>query len=135
LLFSTNSFDKESGDLKFTREVRTDDLIKMANDAPQNALVFDKVEESTFAGTILKESHGTMRIRIDFGSDHKGKNHSGNSDTFNKNIDFSNQFQSNGTYSIKKISCQRRSKRDAVFSDLTTSHIEQGSILAVINTG
>ena len=31
LLFSTNSLNKESVDLKFTREVRTDDLIKMAN--------------------------------------------------------------------------------------------------------
>ena len=112
----------------------------MANDAPQNALIYDKVEESTFAGAILQESHGIMRIRIDFGSDtHNETGHDmyngDKGSTFNKNIDFSNQFQSNGTYSIEKISCQRRSKRDAVFPDLTASHIKRGSILAVINTG
>ena len=125
--------------MKFTRKVGTGDLIKMAGQVPQNSLVYDKVEEAIFTGSVLQESHGAMRIKINFGSADKS-NEDDNSyydddGTYNNTIDFGNQFQSNGTYTIEKISCQKRSKRDVTFADLTASDIERGNLLAVIDTG
>ena len=123
--------------MKFTRKVGTGDLIKMASQVPQNSLVYDKVEESTFTGSILQESHGAMKIKIDFGSatNENDNNYYEDSGTYDNTIDFGNQFQSNGTYTTEKVSCQKRSKRDVVFADLTASDIERGSLLAVIDIG
>ena len=125
--------------MKFTRKVGTGDLIKMAGQVPQNSLIYDKVEESTFAGSILQESHGAMKIKIDFGpADKSNEDDNGYYDddgTYDNTIDFGNQFQSNGTYTIKKVFCQRRRKRDVTFADLTASDIERGNLLAVIDIG
>ena len=105
----------------------------MASEVPQDAIVYTKAEESMFVGLILQRSHGSVEIKINFGGgDESDKN---DDDTYDKTVDFSNEFQSSGTYSIEKAYCQQRSKRDAIFTDLTASDLQKGTLLAVIDTG
>jgi len=127
-----NSFDKESNGIKFTRTVRTSDLITMVGEVPQNAIYYDKVEESLFVGLILQESNGTLKVKIKLGSNEEsGKDY--DDSTYDNTIDFSNEYQSNATYSMKRIYCQNKSKRDVTFTDLSASDVEKGNLLAVID--
>ena len=129
------SFQQNSnGVTHFTRKISTDDLITMASEVPQDALVYTKTEESMFAGLILQGSRGSVEIKIDFGGDDESKRDD-DDDTYDKTVDFSNEFQSSGTYSIEKTYCQQRNKRDAVFPDLASSGLKKGTLLAVINAG
>ena len=132
--YFSNSFDTESNGIKFTRTVRTSDLITMVGEVPQNALVYDKVEESAFVGLILQESHGKLEVRINFGNGEES-DEDNNDSTYDNTMDFSKQFQSNATYSMKRAYCQSKSKRGAIFTDLSASDVERGSLLAVIDVG
>ena len=106
----------------------------MASEVPRDAIVYAKTEESMFAGLILQGSRGLVEIKMDYGGE--GDEESEKDDgSYDKTVDFSDEFQSNGTYLIEKAYCQQRSKRDAVFADLTASNLKKGSLLAVINTG
>jgi len=105
----------------------------MASDVPRDALLYTKTEESMFTGLILQGSHGSVEIKIDFGGDKSKKDDT--DDTYDKTIDFSNEFQSSGTYSIEKAYCQQRSKRDAIFPNLAASDLKKGTLLAVIDAG
>ena len=130
------SFLKNTDDIThFTRKVTTSDLIKMSNGMPQDAIAYIKTEESMFTGLILQRSNGSVEIRMDFGVDDELVEDVSEDDSHDKTISFSEEFQSRGTYSIEKAYCQQRSKRDAVFADLTASDLEKGSLLALINTG
>jgi len=104
----------------------------MVGEVPQNAIYYDKVEESLFVGLILQESNGTLKVKIKLGSNEEsGKDY--DDSTYDNTIDFSNEYQSNATYSMKRIYCQNKSKRDVTFTDLSASDVEKGNLLAVID--
>jgi len=106
----------------------------MASEVPQDALVYTKTEESVFFGVILQRSHGSVEIKIDFGGDDESMRDDDDG-TYDKTVDFSNEFQPSGTYSIEKLYCQQRNKRDVTFTDPTTSDLQKGTLLAVIDEG
>jgi len=106
----------------------------MVGEVPQSAIVYEKVEESVFVGQILQESNGRMKVKIKFGSDEEAGKDNDDS-TYDNTVNFSNEYQSNATYSMKRVYCKNKNKRDVTFSDLSASDVEKGSLLAVINAG
>jgi len=111
------SFSRTSdGVTAFTREVRTDDLIQMAGEVPNNSIVYSKHEESVFIGTILQKSRWMLRIRVDLGHNHEEEKMSQDDDpsTFDSSIDLGKEFEANGTYLIEKVYCKHRTRRNAV---------------------
>jgi len=131
----SNRFDKdESGGIKFIRTVGTSDLITMVGEVPQSAIVYEKVEESVFVGWILQESNGRMKVKIKFGSDEEtGKDNDDN--TYDNTVDFSNEYQFNATYPMKRVYCKNKSKRDIIFSDVSAPDVEKGNLINAINAG
>ena len=128
-----HSFAKTSNNVvSFTRTFETSDLIEVAGGAPKDSLNYTKTEKSTFINGILYRSHGTVRIRVDFGHD---QNSEPASDTFNPNINFSEEFQANGTYTLEKVYCKQKQKRSLTFVDLASSAVQKGSLKATIDLG
>lgn len=108
----------------------------MAKTQPHNSTVFYKHEESIFENRILESSHGVMRVKVDFGEPNISLSKNDENDTFyDGTIDFGEQFQSNGTYSIEKMYCKQRTRRSAIFADLAALNVEKGNLLAVIDLG
>ena len=118
----------------FMRKFKSNDLIRMSGEVPIDVMVYNKVEESMFVGLLLQGSRGSVKAKLDFGDDETSGKVVDDA-TYDKTIDFSKEFQSSGTYSIEKAYCQQRSKRDAIFPDLTAPHIQKGTLLAVIDLG
>jgi len=73
-----------------------------------------------------------LRARIEFGHD---QNSETASDTFNPDFDFSDEFETNGTYVLERVYCKQRSKRSLMFVDLTSPNIQKGSLKASVNLG
>ena len=131
------SFSKKSNDSTvFTREVRTDDLIQMASEIPDDSIIYSKHEESVFIWGILERSRGMLRMRVDLG--HKSEEeqdmpHDEDMDTVDHTIDLGKEFEANGTYLIEKAYCKLRTSRNAVFNDLKALYVKKGSLLAIID--
>ena len=131
------SFSRTSnGVTEFTREVRTDDLIQMASEIPDDSIVYNKREESVFIGTILQKSRGMLRIRVDLGHSNGEEQElpvNDDTSTFDQSFDFGKEFEANGTYLIEKIYCKHQTRRNVIFEDLAASDVEKEGLLAVIN--
>lgn len=129
------SFNETSNDvIMFTRKVMTEDLIKMASALPSNSIYFNKHEESIFDYKVLRLSRGELRVKVDFGETDTPAPNITSDTLYNSMIDFGKQFQSNGTYSIKKAYCKQRMRRSITFADLAASSVKRGDILATIDT-
>ena len=71
-----------------------------------------------------------LRVKVDFGDN---QNPEPASDTFNPNFDFSDEFQTNGTYILERVYCKQRNKRSLVFRDLASPNVQKGFLSATIN--
>ena len=117
-----------------TRSVTRTDLIDISGGVPEDSLDYMKLEKSTFVDKVLYSSSGILKARVDFGHELKSKS-SSSSKTFNPNIDFGEEFQANGTYTITKMYCKKRTKRSFSFVDLSKPYVHKASIRAVIDLG
>ena len=130
--YSHYSFAKTSSNvISFTRTIKTSDLIEVTGGAPKDSLNYAKTEKSTFINKILYRSFGTLRARVDFGHEHSEPA----SDTFNPNFNFTDEFQTNGTYVLERVYCKKRNKRSLIFVDLASSNVRKGSLKANIDSG
>ena len=68
-----------------------------------------------------------LRVKVDFGNPEPA------SDTFNPNLDFSDEFQANGTYVLERVYCKQRNKRSLVFGDLASPNVQKGFLAAYID--
>ena len=80
----------------------------------------------------MYRSWGVLRTRIDFGSQN---NPEPASNAFNPNIDFGDEFQANGTYTLERAYCRKRNKRSLAFVDLASVNVQKGSLKATIDSG
>lgn len=115
--------------VSFTRHFKEDDLLEVTGGMPTEDLIsYTNTEKSTFIDKVLYKSRGTLRTKVFFKDEQK-------SETFNREFDFGNKFQANGTYSLERIYCKQRSKRNFVFADLASTKLQKGSLKATVNTG
>lgn len=115
--------------VSFTRHFKQNDLLEVTGGiSTEDLTVYTKTEKSTFIDKVLYKSHGTLKTKVFFKNDQK-------SETFNQEFDFSNKFQANGTYSLERIYCKQRSKRNFVFADLSSTESQKGSFKATVNSG
>ena len=120
--------------MSFTRSFNQSDLIEVPGGAPQDSLNYTKMEKSTYINKVLYRSHGKLNIRVDFGHDQLQAPEPAN-ETFNPDLDFSDEFQANGTYMLERIYCKQRNKRSLVFVNLASSNVQKGSIKAIVDSG
>ena len=120
----------------FSRDVLTNDLIKMANGDAKDSLVYTKYEESVFVAKILQRSRGTLKLKLNFDDNQNEPDLSNRAENIvDKNIDFGKEFETNGTYLIQKVYCKQRTKRNMIFIDLKGPNVKKATLLATIDLG
>ena len=87
----------------FSRDIGAKDLIQMASEDSADSSGYTKHEESVFVDKILQRSEGVMKIKLDFGD---LPDDDSPSDEVDRSFDFAQEFESNGTYLIQKVSCK-----------------------------
>ena len=136
MIFLFSFSGTSSNVIMFSRDVLTNDLIEMANGADKDSLVYTKHEESIFVAKILQRSRGILKLKLNFGSNQNESNLPHNAkDTIDKNIDFSKEFETNGSYLIQKVFCKQRAKRNMIFADLKAPNVKKASLLVTIDLG
>ena len=129
--FLNFSFLKTSKNVtSFIRTFNKSDLIEIVGGAPKDSISYGKIEKTTFINGILFTSRGTLHAGLELG--HNQSLTSPN-DTFSSSFNFGKAFEVNGAYVLEKIYCKQRNKRSVIFTDLTSSNVQKGSLNAVID--
>ena len=133
-LFSFNR--TQSNVVMFSRDVLANDLIEMANGGDKDSLVYTKHEESIFVAKILQRSRGILKLKLNFDGNQNGSDLPNNAEgTIDKDIDFSKEFETNGSYLIQRVYCKQRTKRSMIFADLKSPNVKKSTLLATIDLG
>ena len=122
--------DTSNNVTSFIRTFNTSDLIDIVGGAPMNFINYSKVEKTTFINNHLSTSHGTLHAKLEFGHN---KSSTSPNDTFSSSFDFGRAFEVNGAYVLEKVYCKHRNKRSVIFTDLTSSNIQKGSLKAIVD--
>ena len=104
--------------------------MEIVGGAPKDSISYGKIEKTTFINDILFISRGTLHASLELG--HNQSSTSPN-DTFSSSFDFGKAFEVNGAYVLEKVYCKQRNKRSVIFTDLSSSHVQKGSLNAVID--
>ena len=122
--------------VSFTRTIKSKDLIDISGGAPDNSLDYTKYEKSTLVNKILYNSHGILKIRVDYGH-HKSStsDEPPASKNFNPDFHFDKEIEVNGTYVLKRRYCKQRQRRNFIFADLKSKNIHKGTLKAIMDEG
>jgi len=80
----------------------------MVSEVPDDSIIYTKQEESVFLDKTLQKSRGIVRVKIDFDHHASKVDDKQESDTYNPNFGFDEEFESNGTYLIEKMYCKKQ---------------------------